>query len=465
MIDSASRAGAVTAQDRLGRFANAVGRYIPDAMSACIIMLLVVVAAAFALGSPVETIADAYYRGLWMLLPFTMQMTLILVLSSSLAVSPAFRRAVAALARIPRSEAQVFALAIGVTAILAYLYWGLGVALGPLLAIYFAREAERRRIAVDFPFLLATVIAAASVWQYGLSSSAPLLMNTPGHFLEKTTGIMPLSTTIWAPASLVFVPAFLIVLMIATRVLRPARCQQISEFPDSCLIADAVVKAAPEPMSEPHPPAGDDFSQRLEKNSALTFVLVGALAAWLFHHFAVKGLSVDLNALNTTLLLAALLVHRNVRAFSRALQSAIATCWPVVVLYHLYAGVAGLIQHTSVGEQFAGAFASLSTPYTFPLLTAVASAIVAIFIPSGGGQWVVQGFITATAAGEVGVSAQRGLLAVGIGDQMGNLISPFWAVVGGGIARIDFRRFIGYTMAFSAIWFVLGVLAFTFLPA
>ena len=86
-------------------------------------------------------------------------------------------------------------------ACLAYLYWGLSLALGPVVSIYFAREAEKKGIEVDFPFLLATTAAAGSIWQFGLSASAPLLMNTPGHFLEKQTGLMPLSTTIWAPAT------------------------------------------------------------------------------------------------------------------------------------------------------------------------------------------------------------------------------------------------------------------------
>ena len=39
-----------------------------------------------------------------------------------------------------------------------------------------------------------------------------------------------------------------------------------------------------------------------------------------------------------------------------------------------------------------------STPLTFPLLTAIGSSIVAVFVPSSGGQWVVQGFVTAKAA-------------------------------------------------------------------
>ena len=76
----------------------------------------------------------------------------------------------------------------------------------------------------------------------------------------------------------------------------------------------------------------------------------------------------------------------------------------------------------------------------------------------------MQGLITVKAAEAVGVTAQRGLLALSIGDHMGNLVSPFWAVVGASIARIDFRLYFGYRLIFAAIWFVLGVLAFTFLP-
>jgi short-chain fatty acids transporter len=117
-----------------------------------------------------------------------------------------------------------------------------------------------------------------------------------------------------------------------------------------------------------------------------------------------------------------------------------------------------------VGEFLASLFSPISTRYSFPLLTALISTVVAIFIPTSGGQWLIQGFVTVKAAEEVGATAQRGLLALSIGDHMGNLISPFWAVVGAGIARIDFRLFFGYRLIFAAIWFTVGVLIFTFLP-
>jgi short subunit fatty acids transporter len=55
-------------------------------------------------------------------------------------------------------------------------------------------------------------------------------------------------------------------------------------------------------------------------------------------------------------------------------------------------------------------------------------------------------------------------LALGVGDHVGNLITPFWYVVIAGIARVNFRSFFGYGVVFGLIWFVIGVIVFTFAP-
>jgi short-chain fatty acids transporter len=177
-----------------------------------------------------------------------------------------------------------------------------------------------------------------------------------------------------------------------------------------------------------------------------------------------KRLGLDINSLNATFLLLSFLLHRNVHRFTRALQHAIHSAWPVVVIYHLYAGVAGLIQFTTLGEKMAGMIAAVSTAYSFPLLAAVSGALVSFFIPSSGGQWAIQGFVTAKASLAVGVTVQRGLLALSVGDHVGNLCTPFWATIIASIARVSFREFIGYGMIYAALWFVLGVIVFTFAP-
>ncbi len=444
----------------IDRVAQAMERLVPDAITTAIILMVVLFVLSLALGASVTATMDAYYRGLWSLLAFTMQMTLILVLSLILGSTPVFKRLVVSVSRLPKTTTQVVTLAVLSGAFISYLNWGLAIALTPIIAIHFAQEAERKGIPVDFLFLLATLAGAGSIWQFGFSGSAPLLVATPGHFLEKTTGVMPLYTTIWAPATLVLVVTFTAVTIAAGCLLMPRRVRPISEFPEVTILGatDEV------PAQRKTPAARTSLAQRLELSPFVMAPLAIMLAGWLYHHFFVKRLSLDINSVNTIVLFLGVVLHGNVLRFTKALQEAVARAWPIVLMYHLYAGLAGLIQFTPVGDFLINLLNPLLTSYSYTFLTALISAIVAVFIPTSGGQWLIQGLVTVKTAEIVGVSAQRGLLALSVGDHVGNLVTPFWAVVGASIARIDFRLYFGYRLLFAAIWFVMGVLAFTFLP-
>jgi short-chain fatty acids transporter len=444
------------------RLARAMERIVPDAITTSILLLVLMFVLSLGVGADVGTAMDAYYRGLWNLLTFTMQMTLILVLSLILGATPAFRSAIALASRVPRTKVQVVVVAVLCGATVAYLNWGLSIALSPVIATLFAREAERKGIEIDFLFLLATLAGVGSIWQFGFSGSAPLLVATPGHFLEKTTGIMPLSTTIWSPAAIILVVTFTAAVMVVGVVLMPNRARPISEFvkdPDG-VRADGTATAGASAAARPD----GGLAQWLEHTPLVMLPLALMLAGWLYQHFFVKALSLDINSVNTIVLLLGVILHRTVARFTRALQDAVSRAWPIVLLYHLYAGVAGLIQFTPVGEFLVNLFTPILTPLSYSLLTAFISTLVALFIPTSGGQWLIQGFVTVETAAMVGVSPQRGLLALSVGDHMGNLITPFWALVGASIAGIDFRQYFGYRLIFAALWFVMGVLAFTLLP-
>ena len=420
-------------------------------------MLFALVCTSLVLGDSLLTNVDAFYRGLWMLLPFSMQMTLILVLSTVLSLTEAFRRAIRRIADLPQTVTQVIALAVCVNSILSYLYWGLGLAMGPLIAVYFAEAAERKGLRIDFPFFLATVFAAGSVWQFGLSSTAALLMATPGHFLEQEAGIMALGTTIGSLPALhgyACVPA----------VADPAGVLPDAEAGEADLgLSGRGGVGATCPGAGSRGRSGCVGLFRLDRAHVPVPAPAGiALMAWLYHHFVNKGLGLELNSMVTVLLLLALLMQRSFGAFSQAMARAVVSCWPVIVLYQFYGGVAGVLQFTRVGAWFAHVFSDLATPLTFPLLTAVGASIIAIFVPSSGGQWIIQGFVTVSSANALGATPQQGLLALGVGDQMGNLLAPFWVVVAAGIARIDFREIFGHLLVFAMLWFVVGVSIFTF---
>jgi short-chain fatty acids transporter len=439
------------------RLARGMERVVPDAVTTSILLLVLMFVLSLALGTELPAAMDAYYRGLWSLLTFTMQMTLILVLSLILGATPAFRKVIISLSRLPRTRAQVVALAVLVGACVAYLNWGLSIALSPVISTHFAQQAERKGIQIDFLFLLATLAGVGSIWQFGFSGSAPLLVATPGHFLEKTTGVMPLSTTIWSPAAVILVLTFTVAVMIVGSVFMPRHARPLSAF----IKDDQIVKA--EGPSGAFV-AGSGLAQWLEHTPLVMVPLAIMLAGWLYLHFFVKNLSLDINSVNTIVLLLGVILHRTVYRFTHALKDAVARAWPIVLLYHLYAGVAGIIQFTPVGAFLVSVFTPVLTPLTYTFLTVVISTAIALFIPTSGGQWLIQGFVTVETAQLVDVTPQRGLLALSVGDHMGNLITPFWALVGASIAGIDFRKYFGYRLIFAALWFVMGVAAFTFLP-
>lgn len=446
------------ARSRVQELPDIFARLVPDAVTASVLLTLTMVVLALALGNPLTRILDAYHQGLWMLLQFTMQMTLIIVLSAALAVTPLLRKAISALARLPRTPRQVVALAFVSAGIASYLYWGLGYALGPTIAIFFAAEAERRRLSVDFPFLLGVTYGAQALWQYGPSSSGPLLVASPGHFLQSIIGVLPLSTTIWSTAAITHELVYAFIAILAACWFLPKRCRPISEYPESCALSQP---PEPAPMVDR---TDLTFVQRLENSPIVGFAVALMLAGWLADHFFLKHLGHEINSLNATLLLLTFLLYGSVKRFSKVIEQSIGRSWAVIILYHLYAGVAGLMQFTNVGDRVSRLVASISTASTFPFITAVAGTVFACFIPSSGGQWTVQGLVTVKTAMALGVSVQRGMLALGVGDHMGNFLTPFWYVVVAGIARVDFRSFFGYGFLFAAIWFVVGVVVFTFAP-
>ena len=61
-------------QSRIDRFARFAEGIVPDAITSSIIFLVILFICALAMGNTVQKTMEAYYKGLWMLLAFTMQM-------------------------------------------------------------------------------------------------------------------------------------------------------------------------------------------------------------------------------------------------------------------------------------------------------------------------------------------------------------------------------------------------------
>ena len=101
-------------------------------------------------------------------------------------------------------------------------------------------------------------------------------------------------------------------------------------------------------------------------------------------------------------------------------------------------------------------FIHISTPNTLPLFTFFSAGLVNLFVPSGGGQWAIQGPIILEAATQLGVPLNKMILALAYGDQLTNMLQPFWALPLLSITGLQAKDILPYTL----ILFLVGLVIF-----
>jgi len=191
------------------------------------------------------------------------------------------------------------------------------------------------------------------------------------------------------------------------------------------------------------------------------FAVMGVV--WLVNHFVTKGFDLNLNVVIGIFLIAGVILHKTPINYVRAVQEAIGGAAGIVLQFPLYGGIQGIMVSSGLAGVIATAFTSIATARTFPLMTFLAGGVINMFVPSGGGQWAVQGPINIPAGIEIGADAARVAMSIAYGDSWTNMLQPFWALPLLGIARLKVKDIMGYTMMtliWSGIIIALGLLMF-----
>ena len=440
---------------RIGEFLSEFSRkYTPDSFVFALLLTLFVYGLGILLTDhgPFQLIRD-WYGGFWNLLAFSMQMVLILVTGYALASAPAIERLMTRLAAVPSSGAQGVALVGLVAGLLGWLNWGLSLIAGALLARKVAASARGRGIKIHFPLVAAAGYLGQLVWHGGLSGSAPLLVNTRGHFLEDTIGLIPLSETIFRPFSLVVSVGILTIAPLVLMSMHP-RDEEVEEMdPD---------ESTPAEMSKLE---GSDLKNRLGNSRVLVGMIGLAGVMYLADFFWQQGLvSLDLNVVNFTLLILGLLLHGTPVSYARAVGGGARAASGVILQFPFYAGIMGIMTYSGLAAVIAQGFVAISTPLSYPFWTLFSAGAINLMVPSGGGQWAVQGPIVVEATRVLGVDVGRSIMAVAFGDQLTNMIQPFWALPLLGITRLRAGDVLGYTAVAMMAVFVVMVLGISLLP-
>src|SRR5882724_9080596 len=177
-------------------------RWFPDAFVFALLAAIIVFFGGLIAGSPATDLVKYFGEGFWTLIPFTMQMVMIIVGGYVVASSPPVYRLIQRLADIPATSRGAVAFVALVSTSTAMLSYGFSL----IFSGFLAREISRRQTGADYRALgAAAYLGLGSVWALGLSSSAALLMATKTALppaLFKISGLIPLSETIYTWQSL-----------------------------------------------------------------------------------------------------------------------------------------------------------------------------------------------------------------------------------------------------------------------
>ena len=445
-------------------------RWVPDAFVFALLATLIVIVAGVALTpSGLPQVIDAWGKGFWELIPFTLQMALIIITGHVLATSQPVGRVIRRVAAWPTTPRNAVALVAFFAMASSWFNWGFSLIFSAVLA----KEIARRVEGVDYRALAAaSFLGLGSVWAQGLSGSAALQMATPGALQPQIReivahngmvpgGIIPFRHTIFLWQSLASVVVEIALVTTVMWLVTPPAGRGKTARDLGILLGKSEMEP-PVPVVKPTP------GQWLEHSPILNWLIVLIGGTYLVRYFIQAGEplnAINLNIVNFIFLLLGFLLHKTPARLMHAVQGATPAVWGVILQFPFYAGIAGIITSTHLNQRIADAFVGVSSAQTFPAIVATYSAVLGVFVPSGGSKWVVEAPYVMAAAHELKVHLGWVVAAYDLGEALANLVQPFWMLPILGLFHLRARDVMGYTFVVFLVLVPVVLMLVTILGA
>ena len=441
---------------------------LPSPFSIAILLTLVTFGLAFFLtdskvggNDRLLEIAGFWEQGLWNspLLTFAVQMMLMLVLGHALALTKPVDRIISYATRYCSNTANAAAIVTLLTIIVALFNWGLGLVFGAILARKAGEYASKNNIPLNYPLIGAAGYSGMMIWHGGVSGSAPIKIAEDGHVKGMMQSIMTSEELALLPDSISYSDTIFggmnLTALFLCLVLLPLFMYLMGKRVRSSKIvlpsSEALFNGNTE--NEPTSLIGAEHVDRSRFFSLGIGILILLYLSWnVFSSVGAQGLAfITPNFLNLLLLGLCLSLHQSVNSFLGAIDQAIGGASGILIQFPLYFGIMGIMTGSGLVQLFSDFFVEISNAITFPVYTFFSAGLVNIFVPSGGGQWGVQGPIIIQAAQELNVDFPKAIMALAYGDQLTNMLQPFWALPLLGITGLKASSILPYTLALMLI--------------
>jgi len=453
--------------ERFARRATALAeRWMPDAFVFALGATLLAGAAAVLVDPAVRAtplrVVDAWGEGFWTLIPFTLQMAMIIVGGYVLATAPPVFRVIARIAgraRTPKGAVLLVALVAMGTSLLN---WGFSLIVSAILA----REVARRVPAADYRALGASAfLGLGTVWAQGLSGSAALQMarasSMPPRLVEMIGGPIPLTETIFRWQSLTAVAIEIVVVGCVAWLYAPGEGRGRSAADLGITLGSGDPPARPTPRTP---------GERIEHSRWLLLPVALLALAYLVRSVAARSATtadvlnaLDLNTINLALLTFGALLHGSPASLMRAVREAAPATSGVLLQFPFYGGIFGIMTGTALSSAIAGVFIHVASATVYPAMIVCYSALLGMFVPSGGSKWVIEAPYVLQSARALGVPDGWMVVTYDLGEAIANLLQPFWMLPTLALLGLKARDIMGYTYLVALVLLPLVLVLVTVL--
>lgn len=403
--------------------------------------------------------------GLWEngLMVFAMQMMLMLVLGHVLALSKPVDRLIRFMVGRIRTNAEAALWVSFLTILVSLFNWGLGLIFGAIFARKVAEKAVRSGLDINYPLIGAAGYIGLMVWHGGLSGSSLAKVAEKGHLREMMQGIyskeqllslptqIPFSETVFSNINLY---SCLMLFILVPALFYWLGKQRLADLPTI-----SFQESTNEEASDNTDKLEAIGAERLDQSKLFAYGLGTVILFYaVYKAYSSNGHSMGFitpNYINFFLLGLSILMHARFSNFLAAVDQAIGGASGILIQFPLYFGIMALMKSSGMVVMLSAFFVEISNEITFPIYTLLSAGLVNIFVPSGGGQWAVQGPIIVQATQDLGIPLSKSILALAYGDQLTNMLQPFWALPLLGITGLKAKQILPYTLLAMVLGFLI----------
>jgi short-chain fatty acids transporter len=434
------------------KFQFAADKIIPDSFVFCIILTLIVfvLGLIFTGAGPLAMVLH-WYDGLWSMISFAFQMSFMVICCGAAARAPQIERILSKLAQLPKSAAIAMILLLVFGFISSFINWAFSLILTPIFAMQLSRHVK----GLHFPIMIAAGYSTMILGQcWCPSASVYALVASKGHFLEEAIGILSQDLTTYNPINTILFLILAVVTILVGALTKPPANEVIAykgELTETAATVEEVKITAADKMN----------------GSRILMYLVGiAGLVYIVYSFATNGIIKSLNFNFVIFLFLTLnaFLYNTPHKFVTAFRDSMKPATEVMMQFPFYGGIMGMMAGSGLTKVMADGLIQVATVQTLPLFSYYSASVVNLFVPSQGGQWIVQGPVLVEAAKSLNADISLVINAFVFGDEATNLIQPLYIIPALSLVGMKLKEVWGFMAFIWLVWFIVTSLGLLVLP-